>query len=64
MAQNMIEQQNQYTLALEQVKTAQIQPQNNSKYNLSETIDELESDFNSMDENEAIEKIKNWIESA
>ena len=34
------------------------------KHNLSDAIDELESDFNSMDENEAIEKIKNWIESA
>ena len=39
-------------------------PSSNDKYNLSEAIDELESDFNSLDENEAIEKIKNWIESA
>ena len=34
------------------------------KHNLSDVIDELETDFNSIDENEAIEKIKNWIESA
>jgi len=61
MAQNFIEQKNQYALALEQAKTmAQAAPKNN----LSEAIDELESDFNSIDENEAIEKIKNWIESA
>ena len=61
MAQNFIEQKNQYALALEQAKSmAQSAP----KHNLSDAIDELESDFNSMDENEAIEKIKNWIESA
>ena len=61
MAQNFIEQKNQYALALEQAKSmASATP----KSNLNEAIDELESDFNSMDENEAIEKIKNWIESA
>jgi len=67
MAQNMIEQRNQYTLALEQVKSQavaqqQTQPQRSSV--LNEAISELEADFNSMDENDAIEKIKNWIESA
>ena len=65
MAQNMLEQKNEYTLAIEQAKnmaTAQIQ--NNNRGNLADAIDELESDFNSMDENEAIEKLKNWIESA
>lgn len=62
MAQSFIEQKNQYALALEQAKSmAQNAPR---KTGLSEAIDELESDFNSMDENEAIEKIKNWIESA
>ena len=61
MAQSFIEQKNQYALALEQAKSmAQAAP----KYNLSDAIDELETDFNSMDENEAIEKIKNWIENA
>ena len=61
MAQNFIEQKNQYALALEQAKSmAAAAPKNH----LSDAIDELESDFNSMDENEAIEKIKNWIESA
>ena len=67
MAQNMIEQKNQYTLALEQVKNAQaeaIQAQRTSpKINIADAIDELETDFNSVDEGEAIEKIKNWIES-
>ena len=36
----------------------------NARGNLTDAINELESDFNSMDENEAIEKIKNWIENA
>ena len=62
MAQNFIEQKNQYALALEQAKSmAMAAPK---KSHLTEAIDELEQDFNSMDENEAIEKIKNWIESA
>ena len=61
MAQSFIEQKNQYALALEQAKSmAQAAP----KHNLSDAINELESDFNSIDENEAIEKIKNWIENA
>lgn len=67
MAQNMIEQRNQYTLALEQVKSQAMvaQSQTPQRSNaLSEAISELESDFNSMDENDAIEKLKNWIESA
>lgn len=61
MAQSFIEQQNQYALAIEQAKSM---AKPNTKNNLSDAIDELESDFNSMNENEAIEKIKNWIESA
>lgn len=72
MAQNMIEQKNQYTLALEQVKNAQaeaVKAQDMVKNNIpafkfEDAIDELETDFNSVDETEAIEKIKNWIESA
>ncbi|MBQ7287171.1 MAG: hypothetical protein IJW73_05360 [Candidatus Gastranaerophilales bacterium] len=68
MAQSFIEQKNQYALALEQAKsmataaaaTANAAPRND----LYDAIDELESDFNSMDENEAIEKIKNWIDNA
>ena len=64
MAQSFIEQKNQYALTLEQAKSMASAPNSNDKYNLSEAIDELESDFNSLDENEAIEKIKNWIESA
>ena len=63
MAQSFIEQKNQYALALEQAKTlatSNARPRSH----LNEAINELESDFNSMDENEAIEKIKNWIESA
>jgi len=63
MTQNFIEQKNQYALALEQAKSmAAAKPA--PKYKLNEAIDELESDFNSMDENEAIEKIKNWIDNA
>ena len=67
MAQNMIEQKNQYTLAIEQVKSAQAaQAKANAsapRNNLADALDELETDFNSIDEAEAIEKIKNWIES-
>ncbi len=65
MTQNFLEQKNQYALALEQAKTAaQAAPRTSGRGNLSEAISELESDFNSMDENEAVEKIKNWIENA
>lgn len=64
MAQNFIEQKNQYALALEQAKSMASAKKAPNKNNLTDAIDELESDFNSMDENEAIEKIKNWIESA
>ncbi|MBQ8476500.1 hypothetical protein IJ531_05500, partial [bacterium] len=60
-----------YTLAIEQVKSAQAaaaqaqaQAAAAPKINLADAIDELETDFNSVDESEAIEKIKNWIESA
>ena len=60
MAQSFIEQKNQYALALEQAKSMAVAAPKN---HLTDAIDELESDFNSMDENEAIEKIKNWIES-
>lgn len=61
MTQNFIEQKNQYALALEQAKSMS---KAGPRYNLDEAIDELESDFNSMDENEAVEKLKNWIENA
>lgn len=65
MTQNFIEQKNQYALALEQAKSAaQANMRQNARGNLTDAINELESDFNSMDENEAIEKIKNWIENA
>ncbi len=64
MAQNMIEQKNQYTLALEQAKSMAQSRSSVPRGDLFDAISELESDFNSIDENEAIEKIKNWIESA
>lgn len=65
MTQNFLEQKNQYALALEQAKTAaQGINRQSSRGNLGEAINELETDFNSMDENEAIEKIKSWIENA
>ena len=65
MAQSFIEQKNQYALALEQAKsmataTAATAP----RPDITDAIEELESDFNSMDENEAIEKLKNWIDNA
>ena len=63
MAQKFIEQKNQYALALEQVKSQAMAQNKPKQHDLSNAISELESDFNSLDENEAIEKIKNWIES-
>ena len=51
----------QYALALEQAKSMASKA---PRHNLSDAIDELETDFNAIDENEAIEKIKNWIENA
>ncbi len=63
MTQNFLEQKNQYALALEQAKSMAALNNQRPKSNLTEALDELESDFNSLDENEAIEKIKNWIES-
>ena len=68
MAQSMIEQKNQYTLALEQVKSAQQEVmaqarQSAPKTSFADALEELEGDFNAIDENEAIENIKNWIES-
>ncbi len=65
MAQNMIEQKNQYNLAIEQAKTMaktavkEKRPDNR----LEDVISELESNLNSMDETEAVEKIKNWIDN-
>jgi len=64
MAQNFIEQKNQYALALEQAKSMAVANATATRPDISEAIDELESDFNSMDENEAIEKLKNWIDNA
>lgn len=64
MAQNFIEQKNQYALALEQAKSMATANAAAPRGDLIDAIDELESDFNSMDENEAIEKLKNWIDNA
>jgi len=65
MTQNFLEQKNQYALAIEQAKTAALAaPKNNkNRGDLQEALSELETDFNSMDENEAVEKIKNWIDN-
>lgn len=61
MTQNFIEQKNQYALALEQAKTmANAKPRRNE---YADVINELESNINSMDESEAVEKIKNWIDN-
>lgn len=65
MTQNFLEQKNQYALAIEQAKTAaQSAPRaQRNRGDLEEALNELETDFNSMDENEAVEKIKNWIDN-
>ncbi len=71
MAQNLIEQQNLHAAAIAQaaaqaqgVQVQQVAPPPAvSQGDIKETLDELSMDFNDIDENEAAEKLKNWIEN-
>ena len=73
MAQNLIEQQqNIHAAAIAQAQAAQganmsqqvrTGVQNVSDDDIKDALNELSMDFNELDENEATEKLKNWIEN-
>ena len=68
MAQNLIEQQNLHAAAIAQAQAQgaaapQAAPEAVSNSDIKDTLDELSMDFGELDENEAAEKLKNWIES-
>ena len=71
MAQNLIEQQNLHAAAIAQAAAsqgtaplnAQAEPQNSVNNDIKDALDELSMDFSELDENEAAEKLKNWIEN-
>ena len=69
--QNLIEQQNLHAAAIAQAAAsqgtaplnAQAEPQNSVNNDIKDALDELSMDFSELDENEAAEKLKNWIEN-
>ena len=72
MAQNLIEQQNLHAAAIAQAAASQgaapaaapqPQPHNGTNDDIKDVLNELSMDFNELDENEAAEKLKNWIEN-
>ena len=71
MAQNLIEQQNLHAAAIAQAQAAQganMVPPSHSAQNVTDddikdTLNELSMDFSELDETEAAEKLKNWIEN-
>ncbi len=70
MAQNLIEQQNLQMIqaqnaaqaAMAQGQTLATQPQRRD-VNINDELNELSMDFNDIDENLAVERLKNWIET-
>ncbi len=70
MAQNLIEQQNLQMIqaqnaaqaAMAQGQTPATQPQRRD-VNINDELNELSMDFNDIDENLAVERLKNWIET-
>ena len=72
MAQNLIEQQNLHAAAIAQAAASQgtapaaapqPQPHNGTNDDIKDVLNELSMDFSELDENEAAEKLKNWIEN-
>ena len=74
MAQNLIEQQNMQMIQAQAAAQAAInaqmqqnqgekQPSGTNPININEELNELSMDFNDIDENIAVEKLKNWIET-
>ena len=70
MAQNLIEQQNLHAAAIAQAQAQaqnyqqqQVQQPIQDNSNINDALDELSMDFDDLDEDEAAEKLKSWIES-
>lgn len=62
MAQNLIEQQNLQAAQLQQ-QQSQIVAAMPVDEHLNQTINDLKMDFDDIDENEAVENLKSWIET-
>lgn len=60
MAQNMIEQQNLQAIQQQQAAVSAVRQRDE---HLDQTISELSMDFNDIDEAEAVENLRNWIDS-
>ncbi len=72
MAQNLLEQEHMHNLQIQQLQheasMAQARannapPSQQETGNLIETLNELSMDFNEVDESEAVDKLKNWIDN-
>lgn len=67
MAQNLIEQQNLQKLQAQQAQAEAIQAQNRPKpapdEDINEAVDDLAMEYSGVDDLEAIEKLKSWIEA-
>lgn len=73
MAQNLIEQQNLHAAAIAQAQAQAVAQnqnvaiaptmQDNQIEDIKDTLDELSMDINELDEDDTVEKLKNWIES-
>lgn len=68
MAQNLIEQQNMQMLQAQQAAATAAANEPQGHYskrivNVDDEIEELSMDFNEIDEADAVEKLKNWIET-
>ncbi len=68
MAQNLIEQQNLQSVQIAAQNEAVTNPNNvannqNEEDNINDVLQELSMEFDDVDENQAVENLKNWIES-
>ena len=64
LAQGLIEQQNYVQSIPQQMQAQQMAPQQNSNYDeYNETVEELSSNLEDLDSDEAIEHLKSWIET-
>ena len=72
MAQNLLEQEHMHNLQIQQLqheasmaqaRAKNVPPSPQETGNLIETLNELSMDFNEVDESEAVDKLKNWIDN-
>lgn len=63
MAQNLIDQQTMYALQQQTAAARAITPAQKKDEYLNQAISELSLDFNDIDESEAVENLKSWIET-